>query len=220
MRILIINPNTTASMTDLVAAEARGAAAPGTEIVAVNPAEGPLAIQGVEDGAAALPHLIAMFDREMAAGTYDAVVIACFDDTGLWLLKERTSVPVVGIGEAGFHAAMLLGKRFTVITTLPVSVPVIEQNIVEQGITERCAEVRATSIPVLDLEADTAASLNRIAEEIEAGLTSAPCDTIILGCAGMANIVPPLKSRFGLPIIDGVKSAIGLCETLHRTRAV
>jgi len=215
MNILIINPNTTASMTKLVAAEARSVARAGTSIVAVNPTEGPAAIQGASDGAEALPHLIEVFDKQTAENAFDAVVIACFDDTGLWFLRERASIPVIGIGEAGFHAAMLSGRKFTVITTLPISVPVIEQNIVEQGMAGRCAEVRATSIPVLELEADPAASIERISVEIEASLKSTECDAIVLGCAGMTNIVEPLKRRFDLPIIDGVKAAIGLCEMLN-----
>lgn len=37
MRLLVINPNSTVSMTEKIGAAARAAAGPGTEIVAVNP---------------------------------------------------------------------------------------------------------------------------------------------------------------------------------------
>ena len=116
MRILIINPNSTATMTAAIGAAATRTAAPDPTIVALNPADGPPAIQGAEDGAAALPGLFALFDAEvLGKGGYDAVVIACFDDTGLKTLKARSPVPVLGIGEAGYLAAMLVAERFSVV---------------------------------------------------------------------------------------------------------
>ena len=107
----MINPNSTASMTQSAAAAARAVAAPDTVIVATNPTDTPPAIQGPEDGEACLPGLFRVFDREMAASAYDAVVIACFDDTGVPELKRRAGVPVIGIGEAAYHAAVLAAPR-------------------------------------------------------------------------------------------------------------
>ena len=45
-KILIVNPNTTVSMTETIGAAARDVAASGTEIVAVTPAMGPASIEG------------------------------------------------------------------------------------------------------------------------------------------------------------------------------
>ena len=216
MKILVINPNSTSSMTELIGTEARQAATADTVIVAVNPSEGPPAIQGALDGENALPHLIALFDRKLGEDQFDAEIVACFDDTGLWELKKRSTIPVVGIGEAAFHAAMLLGERFTVVTTLGVAVPVIKQNIVQQGIMSRCAAVRASEIPVLELEADPHSSRKRIAAEISEALQSEQCDAVVLGCAGMADIASSLQQDFSIPVIDGVKAAVGLCEMLYR----
>ncbi len=218
MKILVINPNSTASMTELIGEEARSVATGGTDIVAVNPVNSPPAIQGPADGKAALPHLMEVFDHELATADFDAVIVACFDDTGLWQLKARAAIPVIGIGEAGFHAAMLAGERFSVVTTLPVSVPVIEQNIADQGMSTRCVKVRATEIPVLGLEIDPDGSVARISQEIEAALIEDKCNAIVLGCAGMADISGALQAKFEVPIIDGVKIAVGFCETLHKAR--
>lgn len=217
MRILVINPNSTARMTASIAAAARRAAAPGTEIVAVNPETGPTAIQGPEDGAAALPGLYALFDRLVSreAG-YDAVVIACFDDTGLAELKKRSPVPVLGIGEAGYLAAMMVAERFSVVTTLAVSLPVLETNIQRYGWAGRCARVRASGIPVLDLEEAKASVAEVIAGEIGRAVSEDACDAIVLGCAGMAGFTAEMSARFGLPVIDGVAAAVTFCEALHR----
>ena len=217
MRILVINPNSTASMTAAIGAAARRAAAPGTAIAAVNPPEGPAAIQGAEDGAAALPGLFAVFEREvLQAHSCDAVVIACFDDTGLAELKARSPVPVVGIGEAGFLAAMLVAERFSVVTTLAVSLPVIEANLAAYGWAGRCARVRASGVPVLDLEGAEAKVVETVAAEIARAVAEDGCAAIVLGCAGMAELAQEMTERFGLPVIDGVTAAVAFCEALHR----
>lgn len=216
MRILVINPNTTARMTEEIGQAARMVASPGTEIVALNPGNGPASIQGPEDGEAALPGLFSLFEREMAQpGLYDAAVIACFDDTGLWELKQRSPVPVLGIGEAAFHMALLSGQRFSVVTTLAVSVPVIEQNIDRYGFSARCARVRASGVPVLDIEEEGSASGDRIADEIGEAIKTDGCDTVVLGCAGMAHLAAAMTAKYGIPVIDGVVSAVSLCEALH-----
>ena len=219
MKLLVINPNSTASMTGTIGAQARGSAAPETEITAVNPEDGPPAIQGKEDGEAALPHLFATFDGAMGDREYDAAIIACFDDTGLWALKERSPVPVVGIGEAAYHVAMLHARRFSVVTTLPVSIPVLEDNLRQYGLAGRCAKVRAANVPVLDLEADPARSRRRIRNELDAALSQDNIGAIILGCAGMADLAEDLRAGIRLPLIDGVRSAVGLCEMLVATNA-
>jgi Asp/Glu/Hydantoin racemase len=59
MRIKIINPNTTGSMTERMGLYAQRIAAPGTEIVAVSPDFGPPSIEDYYDEALAVPGLLA-----------------------------------------------------------------------------------------------------------------------------------------------------------------
>ena len=219
MKILIINPNSTKAMTELVASEAGRVAHADTEIVAVNPENSPSSIQGAEDGELALPYLFELFDKMLTTQNFNAVVIACFDDTGLWELKQKSPIPVIGIGEAGYHAAMLLARTFSVVTTLPISVPVLEENISNYGISSRCARVRASNVPVLELEANPEISTQKIENEIIAALKEDGASAIVLGCAGMADIASEFERKFNVPIIDGVKSAIGLCEALTKVKA-
>ena len=220
MHILVINPNSTAAMTESVAVAARAAARADTTITALNPTNAPPAIQGPEDGAAALPGLYALFEKEvLGKGGYDACIIACFDDTGLQELKRRAPIPVLGIGEAAFYAAMLVGRRFSVVTTLAVSVPVIEVNIATYGIGPRCLRVRASDVPVLDLESDKGGSSRSIAAEIERSLAEDQPDAVVLGCAGMADLAQSMSDRFAIPVIDGVAAAVAFAEALHAAGA-
>lgn len=216
MRILIINPNTSTHMTEAIGGAARERAHDPDGIRAINPREGPVAIQGAEDGRRALPGLLRLFEKEVLedAGC-DAVIIACFDDTGLWQLREMSTVPVVGIGEAGYHLAMLLGERFSVVTTLQASVPVLEDNLRQYGFAARCARVRASGVPVL--EADGAQAFQRIDDEVGSAFEEDGVHSVVLGCAGMARLADRLAAKYGKPVIDGVAAAVGLCETLGRS---
>lgn len=218
MRILIINPNTTASMTEKIGKAGADVALKETEITALNPLAGPSSIQGPEDGELALPGLFQLFEREvLEKKAYDLAIVACFDDTGLMELKRRSSIPVLGIGEAAFHAAMFVGERFSVVTTLSVSVPVIEENLRSYGFADRCAKVRASEVPVLDLEKDDEAISNKIASEIRKALDQDNVGSIVLGCAGMADMASRLSERFGVPVIDGVAAAVTFGEALYRS---
>jgi allantoin racemase len=213
--ILVINPNSTASMTHKIASAARAAAGPTTRITAVNPLKGPPAIQGRQDGDAALPGLFDLFDRSLATDpTIGAVIIACFDDTGLWDLKTRAGVPVIGIGEAAYHVASLAAPLFSVVTTLSVSVPVLEENLARTGLAGRCAKVRASDVPVLALEDPASDARRRIEQEIETALSQDGIGAIALGCAGMADLSSDLTKRFKVPVIDGVASAVRLAEAV------
>lgn len=214
MRILIINPNTTASMTEAIGMAAAKVASTGTSIFAVNPEDGPASIQGPEDGAAALPGLYAVFDRHMGGhDPFDAVIIACFDDTGLAELRARSQVPIAGIGEAAYRLAAETAAPFSVVTTLAVSIPVLEYNIKSYGLAVDCARVRASDIPVLDLEQHPEQALERIGSEIAMALKNDQCRSIVLGCAGMADMAQVLEKAYCVPVIEGVSAAVAWCES-------
>ena len=215
MRILVVNPNTTASMTEKIGAAARRAAAPGTEIVATNPARGPVSIEGYYDEAISVPGLLEVIGRHK---DFDAVIIACFDDTGLDAARCITDRPVVGIGEAAYHMASMISNKFSVITTLGRSVPALEHNLHKYGLSARCARVRSSEVAVLELEEQGSDATNRISTEIALAMTEDRAEAIVLGCAGMTDLTEFLSARHGLPVLDGVVCALTLCESLIRLK--
>ena len=213
MRIQVVNPNTTASMTEKIAAAARAAASPGVEIVASQPAYGPESIEGYYDEVFSIPGLI---EEIRGAQGIDAVVIACFDDTGLEAARCATEAPVIGIGEAAFHLASLIAERFSVVTTLSRSIAPIEHNLSRYGLAKRCARVRAAEVPVLALEDANSDARSVIRSEIEAALREDRAEAIVLGCAGMTDLARSLAEAVGVPVLDGVACAVGLAESLVR----
>lgn len=211
MRLTIVNPNTTASMTRAIGEAARAAAAAGTLVQAVNPEHGPASIEGYYDEALSVPGLL---DEMRKAPGADAFVIACFDDTGLDAARALVPVPVIGIGEAAMHMAMLVAGRFTVVTTLAVSVPALEHNVLKYGFAHRCARVRACEVPVLALEDPASGARAKISAEIVRAMAEDRAEAIVLGCAGMADLARSLADEHGLPVIDGVAAAVKLAEGL------
>ncbi len=208
-RILIVNPNTTVTMTETIAAAARAVASPGTEIAAVTSAMGPVSIEGFYDEAFAVPGLIrALLSVEDA----DAGIIACFDDTGLDAARSAAPFPVVGICEAALVTAGQIAKRIAVVTTTPRSVVPLEELVRRYGFAERVS-VTACNVAVLDLERPDSGAEEKLCAEIERALEKG-AEAIVLGCAGMADLAAALSQKFGAPVIDGVAAAVKQAEAL------
>lgn len=211
MRILVVNPNSTASMTARIGGAARSVAAPGTEILAVNPPSGPASIEGYYDEALAVPGLLAEIERH--EGTIAGTVIACFDDVGLDAARSLATAPVIGICEAAMQTASLLGGRFSVVTTLARSVPALERLAQRYGMAGRCT-IRAAGVPVLALEDPASGAVDRVRAEIRRAMEQDGAESIVLGCAGMADLARSLGEEMGLPVVDGVTAAVKLAEGL------
>jgi allantoin racemase len=213
MKIALVNPNTSASMTKAILAAGQMVAGPGIHLVASNPTVGPSSIQGPYDGALAVPPLL---DEIAAAesGGADAAIVACFDDTGLAAARHAANIPIVGIGEAAFHVGAMIAHRFSVVTTVRESVPVIENNLLVYGLASRCAKVRACGVPVLELDGPGSRAADAIGAEIERAKANDAIDAIILGCAGMANLAAELSAQHQLPVIEGVRAAVKMAEAL------
>ncbi len=212
MKIFAINPNSTISMTDKIAAAAR-AAAPGITIEGRTCHDSPAAIETPADDAAAVPHVIRAVLAAEAEGA-SACIIACFDDPGLTEARAAVSIPVIGIGEAAFHAAALLGKPWSVVTTTATAVPGMERNIAAYGLGGHCVRVRACNIRVLDLEDPASGAQDRVSDEIAIAKAQDGAQAITLGCAGMADLAAALSAKHGLTVIDGVAAATQMAVIL------
>lgn len=208
-KILVVNPNTTASMTQTIGAAARAVAAPGTEIIAVTSSMGPVSIEGFYDEAFAVPGLIRAL---LEAPDADAGIIACFDDTGLDAARSVARFPVVGICEAALVTAGQLAKRIAIVTTLPRSIVPLEELVRRYGFADR-ALVTACNVAVLDLEKSGSDAVEKLDAEIALALDKG-AEAIVLGCAGMADLALTLSQRFGIPVIDGVAAAVKQAEAL------
>ena len=211
MKIKVINPNTTSSMTEKIGAIARTVANPDTEIIACNPNMGAVSIEGHYDEALSVVGILDEIRQGEAEGM-DGYIIACFGDPGLLAARELATAPVIGIAEAAMHAASFIATGFSIITTLGRTKIIARHLVHNYGMSHLCRQIRAIDLPVLSLE-DTEVR-NLILEECSRALAEDECGAIVLGCSGMADLATLISDRLSIPVIDGVSAAVKFIEAL------
>ena len=213
MKILLVNPNSTASMTKKVEAAAKSVCAQTTAIAAANPTDAPASIEGHYDEVMSSKGLIEQIVWGEEQG-FNGFLVACFDDPAIGACREVATGPVLGMCESAMIAASVVASRFSVVTTLARSVPIIEDLADHYGMSRRCRKVRATNLPVLALEDDGAGAYRQILQEVRQSIRQDRVEAVILGCAGMADLTQALSQETGIPVIDGVVAGVKLLEGL------
>ena len=210
--IWIVNPNTTGTMTAGVVAAARRSAAPGTELTGATPTKGVPSVESNVEEVWGAVGVLEQIERGEQAGA-DGYVIACFGDTGVPAARERAAGPVVGMTEAALHTAALLAARFTIITLPPRTREQSHRVLRETGLTHRCT-VRAIDAPVSEVADGSLHLLDAMLDEARRGLDEDAAEAVVVGCAGLADLVSPLQSALGVPVIEGVAAGVALVEGL------
>jgi Asp/Glu/hydantoin racemase len=212
MRILLLNPNTSKDVTDLLLSAGRASASASTEIVPLTASRGvPYIATRAEaqiGGAIAL-EMLAEHSRDA-----DAAIIAAFGDPGLFGARELFDIPVVGMAEAAMLTACMLGRRFSIVTFARALGPWYQECIEMHGLRERCAGIR-----MLD---GAFRSISNVQEEKEALLVELAnravhedeADVIILAGAPLAGLAGKVKSKIPVPVVDQAAAAVKQAETL------
>lgn len=136
---------------------------------------------------------------------YSAVVIDTVSDSGLRALRSRLSIPVVGPGEAAFHMAMMLGKKFTILTMWDEWFPLYEKTLTEYGFWPRCASLRSIKTrPDLTelLEGKEEVVFAKLRAEAERAMSEDGADVIVLGSTTMHQSAAWLARELPIPVIN------------------
>jgi allantoin racemase len=204
--ILVINPNSTESMTrgiDAACEPLRISGGPAIETATLK--EGPPGIetqQHVDGLIAPLVSFVRKQERE-----YDAFVIACYSDPGLHSVREVTRKPVLGIAECGILTALTLGQKFGVIAILKKSIPRHLRYMGALGVMDRLAAELPVELPVLELS-DEKKTFGRMTEVGRALKEQHGADVVVMGCAGMARYRKPLQEAIGIPVVEPTQAAV------------
>jgi allantoin racemase len=201
-KALIINPNTTRSMTEDIAISASKVFSSPWDFHAVQPPGGTGSIESWFEVGLASTAILAIL-REY--DSVDGVVIACFGDPGLYALREILSVPVVGIAEASFLTACMIGNKFGVILGGHSDIPAIENLLWMFGLEKRHAGSWAMDMEVLDMNVDYKKTLHILIEGSKSIIKNG-AEVILLGCAGLSPFQDELQERIGAPVINPVEA--------------
>lgn len=212
MRLLLINPNISDSVSELIHAEARRSASPGTEVEVLT---APFGVAYIETRFEALvgAYATAQLAAEHCARA-DAIVVAAFGDPGLAGLRELMPVPVTGMTEAALASAHLLGHRISIIA-ISQRIQAWYREVVEgYGFGSRLASIRALDRPISAIggvQEEHAQALKSLAER---AVAEDGAEVIILAGAPLAGLARSLHGQLPVPVVDGVSSAVRHAETL------
>jgi allantoin racemase len=210
MRLLFLNPNTSAHLTELGVAIARTVARPQTEIV---PATGHFGARYISTRAAAAIAAHAALDAfarcEVAP---DVVLLACFGDPGLFALRELAVVPVVGMAEASCHAAATLGAKFSIVTGGHRWGPMLEEFVSAIGLALKLASVRTMAPSGAEIAADPAAALEDLAATCRRAAQEDGAEAVILGGLGLAGLADRVADQVPVPVIDSLVAGVRAAE--------
>lgn len=213
-KALVINPNTSNSMTAEIEATAQQVFQPPWSCIVSSAPAGPESLESWSDyhlaSVAILPLLSEYPD-------VDGIVLACFGDPGLYLLKESCSVPVVGIAEASMSLAMLLGARFGILAGMRRAVELMDSIVKTYGLDARYAGTVSLEMRVLDFAKDRSATLN-VLERASSKLRENGAEVLLLGCAGLTTFVEDLQAKVEMPVIDPVEAGCRMLQTLCTAR--
>jgi len=216
MKLLLINPNISDSVSALIAAEAKRSAAPGTTVEVVT---APFGVAYIETRFEAL--IGAYAAAQLAAEHYerfDAVIVAAFGDPGLGGLREALPCPVTGLTEAALASACLLGGRFSIVAISQRIKAWYRETVQHYGLESRLASIRALDEPLADIgtvQGDQGEKLVALAERC---VVDDGADVIVLAGAPLAGLARSLAIRLPVPTVDGVSSAVRHAETMVRLR--
>ena len=146
----------------------------------------------------------------------DAFIIACYEDTGIDVIRKMTSRPVIGIGEAAFYTANIIANKFSIITNLSASHEALKNNLIKYDLDNKCVSLKSIEVPILDMETMSKLNIKKLEGEINRTIVEDNPEAIIITSPGILNLTKIFSDRFNIPIVEGVTAAATLLETLSK----
>ena len=204
--LLLINPNTSAEVTALLARHAQALAPPGGRCDALTAPFGAAYIASEAAADVAQRAVPAAWEAYRASGgaAPDAVLVACFGDPGVAVLRALTSVPVLGLAEVAMRAAAGLG-RYAVVTGGAAWGPMLERLAASLGLADGLAGVVTVERSGAQLLADPPAAQALLLAACHDALALGDVRAIVIGGAALADVAAPLAPLLPVPLIDNVR---------------
>ncbi|HSQ28173.1 MAG TPA: aspartate/glutamate racemase family protein [Anaerolineales bacterium] len=211
-RILVINPNTSFEMTADLKSSIEKNKLPDTDYVIVNPPEGPKVIETYLDEFISAIGLLKIIAAEK--DNYDAFIIACGDDPGLFAAREITDKPVVAIGQAPMLLAPLLGRKFSIIGHWAGDKPRSEDKVAKYKLSEHLASVVPARNSALEIQANPETWKDFMTELGRKAIEEDGAEVLIFTGAAFVGMSQVLSERLHVPVLEGIACAVKLAEVL------
>lgn len=213
MKIFVINPNTSESVTEHIRRELEKIKRPDTELTVMNPEHGPVSIESVYDETLVGPPTLELVRKANEEG-YDAIVLACFSDPALDAAKEISDILVIGIEEATMHIAAMLGHKFSITTAFRNRVSTRDLHVRLRGVESAFASTLVMDMSVLEMDANPEKAQARILELARQAVEEEGVEVIILGCAGLAGYAQDIERGLGVVVLDPTSVAFKIAEAM------
>jgi Asp/Glu/hydantoin racemase len=212
MKLLIVNPNISESVTSLIAQEAQRAAGPGVTFTTLT---APFGVAYIESRAEAA--IGAYATLELLAEHYpghDAAIVAAFGDPGLMAAKEILPIPVVGLTEAALMTACMHGGRFSIISISKRITAWYRETVDAYGLLGRLASLRNLEQAFPDIGNVQEDRAEQLLALCDAAVKEDGADVLILAGAPLAGLARKVADRLPVPVVDGVTSAVRQAMTM------
>lgn len=214
MRILLLNGNTSESITQALLTEAQHNTAPDTVVFAAKCTRG---AEVIASRSAEVVAAHAMLEQVAAIKEpFDAVLVAISYDTAVSALRELLDVPVVGMTEAACHIATMVGSRFGVVLPGARNAAFYRERIVACGFEPRLAGMRVIDSSAAAIYKDPESYLELIRNASQALVDEESCDALILAGAALVGLNRKIQADIPVPVIDGIACGVGILESLVR----
>jgi len=203
-KLLVINPNTSESVTTLLQKHVQHAAGSHVQVHAVTARFGAPYISDEASYAVAAHATLDAWAMALAQReSPDSVLIGCFGDPGLTALRESSPVPVTGLAEAAFIEAARHG-RFAVVTGGERWAPILQRLAQSLGHASALAGIHTVAPTGAQLAADPEAARQLLTQACLDAVRQLGVQTVILGGAGLAGMATTIQPFVNVPIVDSV----------------
>ena len=215
MKIMVINPNSSEHMTKHLEETLTKIAGPNTTLTVVCPPGGPYSISSAYDEAMCAAGTLRLVRQANEEG-YDAVILACFSDPALEAAKEISGILVMGIAETSLHVASMMGFKYTILTLTDERIPSKFNEAGRFRLEGSLASVRALGMTVAETDEKPEEAKAQIKKIARIAAAEDRAEVIVLGCAGLCELVDRLQEELGVPVLDGVVCALIIASGLVR----
>lgn len=205
-RIVLVNPNTSATSTALMLTIAREHLAKDFSLEAATAPSGPRLIANPDQLRAACDVVAGM--APSLAPQADGVIVSGFGDPGVEELRRTLSVPVIGIAEAAMHEAASFGAPFAVVTTTPALLFTISAFAEKLGLGSLLASVHTTEGAPEDVMSNSELLVDELERIARLAVEDNGAETIIVGGGPLAAAARTLRDRLPVRMIEPIPAAM------------